>query len=121
MYAASRSRTSSGLWHRPRDLRAIPPRALPPHSCALRGSVADAIPDKCKAYFRKLFIRTVTLGQDDGSSADQVDVNNDSLVLREVLKQLGEIREQQQTLTNGFTAANGFKRNGEEIVDLRTE
>ena len=121
MYAASRSRTSSGLWHRPRDLRAIPPRALPPHSCALRGSVADAIPDKCKTNFRKLFVRTVTLGQDDGSSADQVDVNNDSLVLREVLKQLGEIREQQQTLTNGFTAANGFKRNGEEIVDLRTE
>ena len=83
--------------------------------------MADAIPDKCKTNFRKLFVRTVTLGQDDGSSADQVDVNNDSLVLREVLKQLGEIREQQQTLTNGFTAANGFKRNGEEIVDLRTE
>jgi hypothetical protein len=47
----------------------------------------------------------VTLGQDDGSSADQVDVNNDSLVLREVLKQLGEIREQQQALTNGSTKA----------------
>ena len=92
-----------------------PLRALPPHSCALRGSVADAIPDKCKANFRKLFVRTVTLGQDDGSSADQVDVNNDSLVLREVLKQLGEIREQQKTLTNGS------KKNGEEIVDVRTE
>ena len=67
--------------------------------------MADAIPDKCKTNFRKLLVRTVTLGQDDGSSADQVDVNNDSLVLREVLKQLGEIREQQQALTNGSTKA----------------
>ena len=83
--------------------------------------MADAIPDKCKTNFRKLLVRTVTLGQDDGSSADQVDVNNDSLVLREVLKQLGEIREQQQTLSNGLTGANGFKKNGEEVVDLRTE
>ena len=83
--------------------------------------MADAIPDKCKASFRKLFFKTVTLGKDDGSSADQVDVNNDSLVLREVLKQLGELREQQQTLSNGLTGANGFKKNGEEVVDLRTE
>ena len=35
--------------------------------------------------------------------------------LREVLKQLGEIREQQKTLTNGS------KKNGEEIVDVRPE
>lgn len=42
----------------------------------------------------------MTLGKDDGES-EKVDVNNDSLVLREVLKQLGEIREQQQAMNNG--------------------
>ena len=42
----------------------------------------------------------MTLGKDDGES-EKVDVNNDSLVLREVLKQLGEIREQQRAMNNG--------------------
>jgi len=55
-----------------------------------------AIPDKCKSSFRKLWIKTVTLGKNDGEGKEEVDVNNDSLVLREVLKQLGEIREHQE-------------------------
>ena len=44
----------------------------------------------------KLWIKTVTLGKNDGEGKEVVDVNNDSLVLREVLKQLSEIREHQE-------------------------
>ena len=42
----------------------------------------------------------VTLGKDDGES-EKVDVNNDSLVLREVLKQIGELREIQEAKNEG--------------------
>ena len=88
---------ASGPWHRPaRNPCGLRPAVIP----ALRGSAADAIPDKFKDSIRKIYVKTVTLGKDDGES-EKVDVNNDSLVLREVLKQLGEIREQQRAMNNG--------------------
>ena len=60
-----------------------------------------AVPEKAKAAMKKVWIKTVSLGKDDGTGEEAVDVNNDSLVLREVLKQIGELREIQEAKNEG--------------------
>ena len=67
----------------------------------LRSRCADAVPEKAKAAVKKVWIKTVSLGKDDGTGEEAVDVNNDSLVLREVLKQIGELREIQEAKNEG--------------------
>jgi len=79
-------------------MRLRPAYALLPF---LRSRCADAVPEKAKAAIKKIWTKTVTLGKEDGTGEDAVDVNNDSLVLREVLKQIGELREIQEAKNEG--------------------